>query len=159
VVPITDRDSVLLCRQYRGAFDRELLEIPAGTRDVAGEPPEETARRELAEEIGVHAAEIRPLAEMLNSPGFCDEVTLLFLATGLTSVEPHRHGIEEEYIDIVEVPLAELPDMVASRRLTDAQSVLGLFLAREALAGRLPPLQPTVPRPSTGSIGGAEPLL
>jgi ADP-ribose pyrophosphatase len=72
VVAVTDDRRVLLVRQYRGPVDRELLEIPAGTRDVEGEPPQETARRELSEEAGVRAGELRLLARVLNSPGFCD---------------------------------------------------------------------------------------
>ena len=74
VVPVVDEGTaVLLVRQYRAAVDRDLLEIPAGKRDVAGEPPELTARRELEEEVGMRAGRLEQLAEFYNSPGFCDE--------------------------------------------------------------------------------------
>ena len=135
VVAVTDRDTVLLVRQYRGSVDRELLEIPAGTRDVAGEPPETTARRELEEEAGVRAGTMRLLGAMLNSPGFLDQETLLYLAEDLESVEPARHGEEERYIEVVEVPLDRVPAMITSGELVDAQTLLGLFLAGEARRG------------------------
>lgn len=130
VVPLTDRGGALLVRQYRGAVDRWLLEIPAGTRDVDGEPPEVTAGRELEEEAGVRAGTLEQLAVVQNTPGFCDEETVLFLARDLVPVDPSRHGHEEEHIEVVEVPLEAVDAMVASGELTDAQTVLGLLLAR-----------------------------
>ena len=130
VVPLTDRDSVLLVRQYRGAVDRWLLEIPAGTRDVDGEAPAVTAGRELEEEVGVRAATLEQLAVVENTPGFCDERTVLFVARDLSPVAADRHGHEEEHIEVVEVPLADVDAMVARGELTDAQTVLGLLLAR-----------------------------
>jgi ADP-ribose pyrophosphatase len=133
VVPVTERDTVLLVRQYRGPVDRVLLEIPAGTRDVEGEAPETTARRELEEEVGVRARTVRLLGAMLNSPGFCDQETLLYLARQLEPTEPSRHGEEERYIEVVEIALADVGPMIASGELIDAQTVLGLLLARDAL--------------------------
>jgi 8-oxo-dGTP pyrophosphatase MutT (NUDIX family) len=133
VVAVTEHDSVLLVRQYRGAVDTTLLEIPAGTRDVEGEAPETTARRELEEEVGVRAGTMRLLGSMLNSPGFCDQQTLLYLAQQLEPTEPSRHGEEERYIEVVEMALSDVDTMVASGELVDAQTLLGLFLARDAL--------------------------
>lgn len=134
VVPVTDHGTVLLVRQYRGALDRELLEIPAGTRDVEGEPPEETARRELAEEVGVVAGELRLLATMANSPGFCDEITMLYLATGLEAGQALRQGEEERFMEVVEIALGDVDRMVSDGDLIDAQTILGLLLARDTLA-------------------------
>ncbi len=139
IVAVNDEGRALLVRQYRGPVDRELLEIPAGTRDVEGEPPEQTARRELMEEAGVRARHLRLLATMFNSPGFCDEETFLFLATGLEAARlprPQEHGEEERWLEVVEVPLAEVDELVASGELVDAQTVLGLMLARDVLEGR-----------------------
>ena len=133
IVPVTDHGTVLFVRQYRGSVDRELLEIPAGTRDVDGEPPETTARRELEEEVGVRAGSMRFLGSMLNSPGFCDQETMLYMAQELEPVAPSRQGEEERYIEVVEVPLDVLDAMVASGEIVDAQTLLGLFLARDAL--------------------------
>jgi ADP-ribose pyrophosphatase len=136
VVPVTDAGDVLLVRQYRGAVDRELLEIPAGTRDVEGEEPVETARRELLEEVGVHARRLELLGTMLNSPGFCDEETYLFLATGLSAGDHARDGLEEQHMEVVPVPLGDVDPMVASGQLIDGQTILGLLLAGHALGRR-----------------------
>jgi ADP-ribose pyrophosphatase len=132
VVPVTERDSVLLVRQYRGPVDRELLEIPAGTRDFDGEAPETTARRELEEEVGVRAGTMQRLGAIFNTPGFCDEETLIYMAGELEPVDHARHGEEERYIEVVEVALADVDAMIASGELIDAQTVLGLLLARAA---------------------------
>jgi 8-oxo-dGTP pyrophosphatase MutT (NUDIX family) len=137
VVPVTDDGDVLLVRQYRGPVDRELLEIPAGTRDVDGEPPEETARRELLEEVGVDARHMRLLTVMYNTPGFCDEETHIYLATGLDPGATARHGVEEEHMEVVPVPLADLERLVVSGELVDGQTILGLLLARDQLADDL----------------------
>jgi ADP-ribose pyrophosphatase len=133
VVPVTEAGGVILVRQYRGSLDREVLEIPAGTRDVEGEPAEVTAQRELEEEAGVRAATIRHLVSTANTPGVCDEMTEVFLATGLEAVPHDRHGAEELAIEVVEVALADTEDMIASGEIFDAQTIIGLLLARRAL--------------------------
>jgi 8-oxo-dGTP pyrophosphatase MutT (NUDIX family) len=135
VVAATQAGGVLLVRQYRGSLDRELLELPAGTRDVEGEPPETTARRELEEEAGVRARQVRHLASTVNTPGFCDEITELFLATGLEDVPHGRHGAEELAMEVVEIALADVPAKIASGEIVDAQTIIGLLMARDALAG------------------------
>ena len=66
VVPLLDDGTVSLVRQYRAALDHDLLEIPAGMRDVEGEPPEVTADRELAEEVGLRAGRLELLADVLQ---------------------------------------------------------------------------------------------
>ena len=140
VVPLTDRGGVVLVRQYRGTVDRWILEIPAGTRDVDGEPPERTAARELAEEAGYAAEQLEFLAEILNTPGFCDEATSLYLATGLRPVPPEREGVEERYLEVVEVPLEGFDALVDEGAIVDAQTILGVGLARRRLheTGRTP---------------------
>ena len=134
VVPVIDGE-VVLVRQYRAAIDRELLELPAGKRDVADEPVELTAHRELEEEVGMRAASMEPLAEFYNSPGFCDEHSFLFMATGLSPCQTSFQGHEEQHMTIERVPLDAVPGLVASGDLVDAKSIIGLYLARERLAG------------------------
>src|SRR5262245_2256020 len=93
-VPVTDEGTVaILVRQYRAVVDQELLEIPAGVRDVEGEPPEMTARRELEEEIGMRAGRLEKLAEFYNSPGFSDEHSWVYLALDLQPATRSAHGI------------------------------------------------------------------
>jgi ADP-ribose pyrophosphatase len=134
VVPVVDEGAaVLLVRQYRAAIDAELLEIPAGKRDVEGEPPEDTARRELEEEVGMRAGRLERLAEFYNSPGFCDEHAWVFLALDLEPAEASAHSVEEQHMQVEKVALDDVPAMIADGRLKDAKSIIGLTLAREAL--------------------------
>jgi ADP-ribose pyrophosphatase len=134
VVPVVDDGmSVLMVTQYRAALDVDLLEIPAGKRDVADEPPETTAARELAEEVGMRAGYLEKLAEFYNSPGFCDEHSFVFLARDLEPTASSAHSPEEEHMTVETVPLDTVPALIASGRLVDAKSIIGLCLAREAL--------------------------
>ncbi|HEX4821074.1 MAG TPA: NUDIX hydrolase, partial [Acidimicrobiales bacterium] len=102
--------------------------------DVDGEPPATTARRELAEEVGLEADNVELLGEFYNSPGFCDEHSYSYLATGLTSCATAPVGPEEEVMQIVHVALDDVPGLISSGELTDAKSIIGLLLARARLA-------------------------
>jgi 8-oxo-dGTP pyrophosphatase MutT (NUDIX family) len=133
VVPITDDHEVLLVHQFRPAVNRWLLEIPAGTCDVAGEAPEITARRELVEEIGRDTSKLTLLTRCLNTPGFCDEVTTVFLARDMTEVGDDRHGIEESFMTVEKIPLAGFDRLVDDGTIVDAVTVLGVGLARRHL--------------------------
>jgi 8-oxo-dGTP pyrophosphatase MutT (NUDIX family) len=132
VVPVVD-GQVILVRQYRAAIDRDLLEVPAGKRDVSDEPVELTAHRELEEEVGMKAGSMVKLAEFYNSPGFCDEHSFLFLATDLSPCATDFQGHEEQYMTIERVPLDSFPDLIAAGDLTDGKSIIALSLAREHL--------------------------
>jgi ADP-ribose pyrophosphatase len=134
IVPVDDDRGVLMVRQYRAAIDADLLEIPAGKRDVEGEPPEETARRELEEEVGMRAGRLEKLAEFYNSPGFSDERSWVFLALDLEASQISAHSPEEQEMTVERVPLDEVPMLIKSGRLVDAKSIIGLCLARDALA-------------------------
>ncbi len=122
-------------RQFRAAVGDDLLEVPAGKRDVDGEPPEETARRELEEEIGYRPGRLVKLAEFYNTPGFCDEYTYLFLALDLEDLGGNQAvGPEEQAMTIERIPLG--PHRRADRRrasCSDAKSIIGLLLARRFL--------------------------
>lgn len=135
VVPVTDDGAhVLLVRQYRVAVDAELLEVPAGKRDVAGEPPTATAHRELAEEIGHRAGTLVPLAEFYNTPGFCDEYTYLYCAVGLEELPARDTQTAEEHaMQIERVALADVERLVATREIVDAKTIIGLLLAKAHL--------------------------
>jgi 8-oxo-dGTP pyrophosphatase MutT (NUDIX family) len=134
VVPVVDEGTaVVMVRQYRAAIDADLLEIPAGKRDVSDEPPEATARRELEEEIGMRAGRLEKLAEFYNSPGFCDEHSFVFMALDLEQCELSAQGVEEHHMTIERVALDDVPRMISEGAITDAKSIIGLSLAREAL--------------------------
>lgn len=129
VVPLLDDGDVVLVRQFRAPLDRFVIEIPAGKRDVVGEPLEETARRELVEEVGLTADDLTLLATFHNSVGFCDEESHVFLALGLSETGRDVQGIEEQHMDVLRVPLADVPSMIARAEITDAKTVIGLLLA------------------------------
>jgi 8-oxo-dGTP pyrophosphatase MutT (NUDIX family) len=136
MVAITDSDTVILVHQYRPALDKWLLEIPAGTCDVDGEPGEVTARRELAEEAGVSAGSLTLLTRCAITPGFCDEYSSVYLCTDLAPVPVDRQGTEEHFMRIEEVPLSQFDAMVDSGAVVDATTILGVALARRHLNER-----------------------
>jgi len=137
VVPVLDGTTAVLLRQYRAALDAELLEIPAGKRDVRHEAPEVTAARELAEEIGMRAGRLELLARFHNSPGFSDEESFVFLGLDLRACARDLQGVEEQHMTVEHVALADVGVLIRQGRLTDAKSIIGLTLARERLdAGR-----------------------
>ena len=136
VVPVDDTGHVVMVRQWRVAARRALLEVPAGKRDVPGEPPELTATRELEEEVGMRAGSVRPLCEFYNSPGFCDEYTHLFLATELEERARAAVSHEEAAMTIERVALDRVDDLIAAGELVDAKSIIGLLLARQFLEAR-----------------------
>jgi 8-oxo-dGTP pyrophosphatase MutT (NUDIX family) len=134
VVPVVEEGTaVVLVRQYRAAVDRDLLEIPAGKRDVDGEAVELTARRELEEEIGMRAGRLEKLAEFYNSPGFCDEHSFVFMALDLEPCASSAQGVEEQHMTIEQVSFDEVPTLIATGELMDAKSIIGLSLAARAL--------------------------
>lgn len=128
VVPLHDDGSVTLVRQYRVALDAPCLEIPAGLRDVDGEPEAVTAGRELIEEAGLAADHLEPLVRFHNSPGFSDEAVTVFLASGLQPVDHDRQGVEEQSMTIERIALDDALAMVDDGRITDAKTIIGLSL-------------------------------
>ena len=133
VVPVhVDDDGVAvvtLVRQYRPVLDGELLEIPAGMRDVVGEDPAMTAQRELAEEVGLKAGRLELLTVFHNSAGMTDGTTHVYLATDLSSVPSEAHGPEEEAMSVVRMPLTDAVHAVIRGEITDAKTAIGLLLA------------------------------
>jgi ADP-ribose pyrophosphatase len=122
-----DDEHVWLVRQPRETVgDPDFLEIPAGRLDVEGETPLRAAQRELAEEIGKAAATWEPIASFASSVGMTDEIVHLFHATALTDAEGHSD--ENERIEIVRWPLADLDGAIAATR--DAKTLVGLLWLR-----------------------------
>ena len=127
VVARDARGRVCMLRQYRPVLDDWVWELPAGKIE-AGEPPLETARRELAEEGGVAAAAWHELGEIVSSPGVFDERIHLFLATALTRARAsaaERHEVFERHW----LPLDELLRWAAVGRIQDAKSIVALWRA------------------------------
>lgn len=119
--------SVVLVSQYRPPYERTVIEIPAGMRDVPGEPPAETGRRELVEEAGLRAGEMSHLVDILPSPGMTDSVCSIFLATECEPVAHDRQGPEEQSMELMHVPLDDALAMIDRGEITDAKTVAGLL--------------------------------
>lgn len=124
---------VVLIRQYRPAYEEIIIEIPAGMRDVPGEPAEDTARRELIEEVGFEAGELVHLTDLYPSPGMTDSVTTVFLARNLRECERDVHGPEERHMEVIHVPLSEAVSWIESGLVRDAKTVVGLLMAERLL--------------------------
>ena len=120
--------SVVLVEQYRPPYEQRILEVPAGMRDVPGEPPQETARRELVEEAGLAPGRLDLLTEFFPSPGMTDSVCTLYLATGCTAVARELHGPEEAHSRILHLPLGAALAMVEDGAIRDAKTVIGLLM-------------------------------
>jgi ADP-ribose pyrophosphatase len=124
-LPVHDDGRVTLVRQYRYAVDALVWELPAGRRD-AGETPEQGARRELEEEVGLRAGVLEPLLTFWTTPGFCDEVMHLFRASALSSV-PARPEPDER-IEVARFTLGEVRGMIASGAIREGKTLVALLL-------------------------------
>ncbi len=113
-----------MVRQFREAVGKTLLEIPAGGIDP-GEEPVDSVRRELQEEIGLLPHKIDGIGGFYSTPGYCTEYLYLYLATDL---KPSRLEAEDtDEIEVVRVPLAQIPALIASGEICDAKSIAGLL--------------------------------
>jgi ADP-ribose pyrophosphatase len=131
-IVVLDGDELWFVRQPREAIGSpDFLEIPAGKLDEEGESPLDTAKRELAEEIGKQAAEWEPLGAFYTSPGFTDERVHLFLATGIADVAERPAVDHNERIDIEVRPLADLDAILAETQ--DSKTLIALYRLRERL--------------------------
>jgi ADP-ribose pyrophosphatase len=146
VLALDDASRVLLIRQYRHPVSRLLWEIPAGLRDVAGEPPWQTARRELLEEAGYRARDWRVLADYFSSPGYSTERLRVFLARDLEFVpEAERDFVpEDEETQLVSawLPLDEAVRKVFAGDLHNGVAALAImagYAARSEGYDRLRP--------------------
>ncbi|NLL90492.1 MAG: NUDIX hydrolase [Dehalococcoidales bacterium] len=124
VVPIDRQGNILLVKQYRRAAGKELLEIPAGSVEP-GEKPEETAKRELQEEIGYLPNKIVSMGGFYASPGYNTEYLHLYMATDL--VPAKLHAEDTDSIEVVPVPVKSITDYIKSGKIRDAKSIAGIL--------------------------------
>jgi len=129
-----DDSSVIAVSQYRAAIDRLLLELPAGKRDKADEPPLLCAQRELIEETGFLAEKWTRLGSVYNSPGFTDEETILYLAEDLNLTNRATEGIEEKYMTVEKIELADYDKLLDEGKLVDAKTIIAIGLVKKYLA-------------------------
>lgn len=125
--------SVVLVTQYRPPYEEVVIEIPAGMRDIEGEDTAEVARRELIEEAGLEASSLELIAETYPSPGMTDSVMSIYLATGCTVVPTDRQGPEEDFMELMHVPLDEALAMIDRGEIRDAKTITGLLITQRRL--------------------------
>lgn len=124
ILPL-EGDRCKLIRQYRYAIDDYILEAPAGALE-SGEDPLAAAGRELIEETGFAAQVIDPRGFIITTPGYTDEKIYLYEARGLSPSREFEKD-EDEVIEVVDVPVRELPAMVRDGRITDAKTICLIY--------------------------------
>ncbi|MFA7467337.1 MAG: NUDIX hydrolase [Desulfotomaculaceae bacterium] len=130
VVAITADRKVLLINQFRYAAGGMLLEIPAGKMEP-GESPKDCAGRELEEETGFRPGTLRQLVSFYTSPGFCTEKIHLYLAGDLTRYQQNLD--QDEFIEVIDIPLDEALAKVDRGEITDAKTIVGLLMAHRII--------------------------
>lgn len=130
ILPINDKGEVLFVRQFRYPFKEVLLEIPAGKREN-GEDPKECGLRELKEEVGAEAKNITYLGKLYPTVAYDTEVIYMYMAQDLSFGEQKLD--EDEFLDIVKIPLDKAYKMVLNDEIPDAKTQIAILKAREML--------------------------
>jgi ADP-ribose pyrophosphatase len=130
LIPIDDDGNLLFVRQYRHAVGKDLLELPAGTRDN-DEPFEECAAREIREETGMQAGKLQKVGEFYLAPGYSSEFMVVFLATGLK--DNPLDADDDEFLQVEKFPLKQAIQMAERGDIPDAKSLAALLLAKPYL--------------------------
>ena len=136
VAAVNDAGEIAMVHQYRHAVKRRLWELPAGLLDLKDESELAGAQRELVEEAGLKAAQWSVLADIVTSPGFCEETARVYLAQDLTEVErPEAFGDEEADMDFAWIKLDEAVAKVLAGEINNSIAVTGIFAAWQVLNG------------------------
>ena len=131
VIPVLPDGRIVLVRQYRYPIGKVTLEVPAGKLDAPDEDPLYCAPRELSEETGYQAEHIEKMTTIATTVGFSNEYIHLYVAEGLTPGK--QHPDEDEFINVVKVPLDEAVQMVLDGRIYDAKSATSILLVERRL--------------------------
>lgn len=132
VVALDGDGNIMLVRQYRKALERTTMEIPAGTLEDC-EDPLACAKRELKEEIKMKAGHWEKILDYYSAPGFCNEILHLYLARELS--ESFAEADEDEFLEVVKIPLATAYQYIFEGRIIDGKSIIGIQHAFLALRG------------------------
>ena len=130
IVAITPENKVVLVRQYRKAVEKELWEIPAGKIEI-GENPNECAIRELKEETGYSAENMKLIHKFYTSAGFSNQKIYIFLAENL--IQGERDLDEDEFLEVHEIDKDEVYNMIARNEIEDAKTSIGMLLIKELI--------------------------
>lgn len=147
IVALNSDNHIAMVYQYRHAFGRRLWELPAGLLDVAGEPPQQTAARELQEEVGLQAGTWRVLVDLNSAPGFSDESVRVYLATELSEVaRPEAHH-EEADMTMRWFPVDEAVRRVFTGEVVNSIAIAGILAAHAVTEGVAEPRPADSPWP------------
>lgn len=134
VVPINEKGEIYMVRQFRKPMEKISLEVPAGKLDP-GEDPAVCAERELREETGLTASKITHLLSTHTSPGFCDELLHMYVATGLQ--EGDACTDEDEFLSVEKIHVEKLLEMVLEGEITDSKTIMGILFAERIIKGEI----------------------
>lgn len=124
IVPITANGEIILVRQFRKAVEKALLEIPAGRLET-DEEPSQCAIRELKEETGYTAKNIKKMFEFYSAPGFSTEKIYVYLAQDIIKGAPQPD--EGEYIEVIKMPLEEALEKVRTGEIRDSKTIIAIL--------------------------------
>lgn len=130
VVPLTEKNEVLMVEQYRYPYSEVVLEIPAGKRD-GNEELLEGGKRELKEETGAVAEKYTFLGELYPTPGYCGEIIYMYLATGLSYGETDPD--EDEFLNVKKIPLEKAVEMIMNGEIKDAKTQTAILKVERML--------------------------
>ena len=130
VIPITADGEIIFVNQFRYAFNKVTLEIPAGKLEK-GEDHLEAALRELSEETGLSAKNVVPMGELYTNPALLDEIIYMYLATDLR--EGKQHLDDGEFINTIKIPLKKAVEMVMNGEIKDAKTQVMILKADKYL--------------------------
>ncbi|MDP4181592.1 MAG: NUDIX hydrolase [Bacillota bacterium] len=134
VIPVNENGEIYMVRQYRKPIEKITLELPAGKLDL-GEDPEICAVRELGEETGLIADEVKHVISIHSTPGFSNEVLHIYLATGLK--EGDAHADDDEFVACEKYHVNKLTEMILKNEITDAKTIVGVLMADKFLKGEI----------------------
>ena len=132
LVPLDSESNILFVRQFRIAVNSDMLELPAGMLEI-GEEPAACAAREIREETGMAARNLRKLGDYFLAPGYSSEHMHVYLATDLYPAP--LAADDDEFLQIQKVPIAKAFEMAAANQIKDAKTLASLLLARPFLLG------------------------
>lgn len=131
IAALTENDELYFVRQYRYAYEREVLELPAGKLEK-GEDPFEAAKRELTEEVGVTADCYLPLGTFLPTCGYCNETIYLYAAKGLHQAMQQLD--EDEFVTVLKLPFAQVETMIGAGEINDGKTIAAYYRLKLARA-------------------------